>query len=164
VFYNNYLASGKPIPSDVVIDSDHGSDSNYYTDIALLVNADNFRNNQLGTLAIVGPTGKASAHNEIEADWSPLKTAISGLILSDTVGTDDRAPDQQSDLTHEELVIKDLAVFKNAGETLKRAWTRLTVRGNPVEVRYSLPQVRPRLQICFLIQTDDIIGKCSEIH
>lgn len=137
----HFSSAGKEVPADWFIDSDMGSDSDYFTEKALLVLADFMKAEKLGVLGVGGPCANNSASNEIEADWSPLKTAIAGLILSDTVGSDTMAPDKQADLSHDELVAKDLAVFKNAGETLKKAWSSLKVRGNPVNVQYTLPKV-----------------------
>lgn len=68
--------------------------------------------------------------------------SIAGLILSGTVGVDTLPPDRQTDLDHAEMVSKDLAVFKNAGEVLQNTWSKLEVRGNPVQARYTLPKVR----------------------
>lgn len=147
----HFTSAGKDVPADWKIDSDMGSDSDYFTDKAIIVLADVFKSNQLGTLILGGPCGQNSSQNEIEAAWSPLKMSIAGLILSDTVGSDTMAPDKQTDLTHEQMVIKDLAVFKNVGGTLQKAWSTLNIRGNPVQVRYTLPEVPFTLSIvCFI--------------
>jgi hypothetical protein len=141
VIQSEFVSKGKKVPSNGFYDSDMGSDSDYHTDKSHLVLADIFQRHQMGVMIVGGPCSNNSAANDIESDWSPLKTSISGMIISDTVGTDTLAPDKQTDLNSEQMIAKDLAVFKNAGETLKRAWSRIRVGGNPVEVRYTLPEV-----------------------
>jgi hypothetical protein len=141
VAHAEWTSAGLEIPSDWKIDSDMGSDSNYFIEKALIVLSEVHQENKLGTLLIGGPCGKNSADNYIEGCWSPLKLSIAGLILSDTVGSDSVAPDRQTDLTPEEVALKDLAVFKNAGETVTAAWSKLEVGGNPVRARYTLPTV-----------------------
>lgn len=131
--------AGLEVAADWKIDSDMGSESNYLTDKALLNLADVFERNLLGTLVVGGHC--TNGGNQIKTFWSPLKTSISGMLLSDTVDSDDLLPDRQTELTHQQMVRKDLKVFKNAGEYLKRSWTRMKVGGHAVQVRYILPQV-----------------------
>lgn len=128
-------------PSDCYFDSDNGSEANYHTLKAKKELGDFVRRRQVGVAIVSGPTAEDSAGNDIERLFSLPKKKINSLQIPDLVGNDTVSPMHQPDLTDDQRIVKDQTIFKSCGESLKAAWEDLIVGGEPVSVRYTIPQV-----------------------
>ena len=150
------------LPADVYLDSDSGSDSNYHTLRAQVYLAEFFKKKLLGTVVESGPASGDSPTNPVERLLAEPKKAINTLQIPDVVGEDTVSPAQQSDLTQTQRIIKESSIYESTGASLKQAWEKLDVYGDPILVRYLVPTV-PSLWLLFLLAFSLPRSFCSRL-
>lgn len=55
-----------------------------------------------------------SAYNPIEHVWSPLSNQLAGVVFSPKLDADRKTPIEQKDLSNEERIEKECAIFDKA--------------------------------------------------
>ena len=133
---------GKP-PPNLYIETDMGGEACWSTVKSQHTLGKFWMEEKLGVLVAEGPCAGNSSGNPIERWWVWPKKVLNGLSFDDRIGTDTQVPDKQTDLMKEQMITKDLALWKAFGETLMSAWRNLSEGGNPILSRFTLPTVCP---------------------
>ena len=132
----------KDDPSNLLIFSDVGGDSNYRTIKALIAYARVFKARKLGVLHVTGPAPGNSPQNPIEAKFGPAKKELAGMQLPEKLNGDAVAPNKQPDVNDdmEKLGAKETELFVLAGESVCTALNEIDVECK-YKTRYLLPKV-----------------------
>ena len=98
---------------------DNGSDWNIRSVVNSLYLCRFWRDSGQDILVVVSYAAKYSAYNQIEHLWSPMSKKLSSVILPSVLKGEDSPPYLQSDLSKDELKLKEAAVFDNAMMLIK---------------------------------------------
>jgi hypothetical protein len=130
-------------PPNLYVETDMGGEACWSTTKSQHTFGKFWKEEKMGVLLIEGPCAGNSSGSPIERCWAGPKKVLNGLSFDDRIGTDTQAPDKQTDLTKDQMIAKDLALWKAFGETIVNAWRNLFDGGNPIHSRFTLPTVSP---------------------
>lgn len=137
-----FVDRGEPVPSDVYMDSDDGSDAKYInSDKTKVVISRIAKKHDIAVFIMSGPSHNNSSENDIEPCWAGPKNALHGMIIPDRFEDDDSSPAKQSSLTSEERIYKERAIFETVGHSILTAWKDLKWSDRPIIAESILPQV-----------------------
>ena len=98
---------------------DNGSDWNIRSVVNSLYLCRLWRDSGLDILGVVSYAAKYLAYYQIEHLWSPMSRKLSSVILPSVLEGEDSPPYLQSDLSKDELKLKEAAIFDNAMMLIK---------------------------------------------
>lgn len=92
-----------------------------------------WRDARLDYLVLVCYAPGDSARNPIEHAWSRLSKLLTGVTLANTIPGEDKPPMQQTDITADERLTKDILVFNRANMELVSYWNRKEYAGHDIK-------------------------------